>query len=233
MTRSTPRRTLRDSREPLTRERVLRAAVELADAGGLETLSMRRLGEAVGVEAMSLYHHVTNKEDLLDGMVDLVFAEVDLPVPGDDWRPSMRRRALSMRSVLSRHRWATGLMDSRVTPGHAILRHQDAVLGCLRRGGFSVALTAHAVSVLDGYIYGFVLQETALPFDTPDETAEVVESIMSAVAADEYPYLAEIAAEHVMRPGYDYSEEFTYGLDLILDALARAAEREAEEGAEG
>ncbi|MFF4960664.1 TetR/AcrR family transcriptional regulator [Streptomyces sp. NPDC001222] len=220
----TRRTTPQPTRETLTRQRVLHAAVELADTGGLETLSMRRLGEALGVEAMSLYNHVTNKEDLLDGMVDLVFGEVELPTPGDDWRQAMRQRAVSMRLALSRHRWAIGLMESRSTPGPATLRHHDAVLGCLRQGGFSLALTAHAVSVLDSYIYGFALQEKALPFDTPEETAELAESIMSGFGDGEYPYLAEIATAHVMRPGYAYSDEFAFGLDLILDGLQQAAD---------
>ena len=217
------RTTPHPTRETLTRQRVLRAAVELADTGGLETLSMRKLGEAVGVEAMSLYNHVANKEDLLDGMVDLVFGEVELPAPDDDWRQAMRQRAMSMRHVLSRHRWAIGLMESRSTPGPATLRHHDAVLGCLRRGGLSLTLTAHAVSVLDSYIYGFALQEKALPFGTPDEIAELAESIMSGFGEGEYPYLTEIATAHVMRPGYAYGDEFAFGLDLILDGLQQAA----------
>ncbi|WP_460065262.1 TetR/AcrR family transcriptional regulator [Streptomyces sp. YKOK-I1] len=217
------RTTPQPARETLTRQQVLRAAVELADTGGLEALSMRKLGEAVAVEAMSLYNHVANKEDLLDGMVDLVFDEVDLPTPGDDWRQAMRQRAVSLRLVLSRHRWAIGLMASRSAPGPATLRHHDAVLGCLRQGGLSLTLTAHAVSVLDGYIYGFALQEKALPFGTPAETAELADSIMSGFGAGEYPYLTEIATAHVMRPGYAYGDEFAYGLDLILDALQRAA----------
>lgn len=219
----TRRTTPQPTRETLTRQRVLHAAVELADAGGLETLSMRKLGEAVGVEAMSLYNHVANKEDLLDGMVDLVFGEVELPTPGDDWRQAMRQRAISMRLVLSRHRWAIGLMESRSTPGPATLRHHDAVLGCLRHGGFSLTLTAHAVSVLDSYIYGFALQEKTLPFDTPQETAELAESIMSGFGDGEYPHLTEIATAHVMRPGYAYGDEFEFGLDLILDGLRQAA----------
>ncbi|MFD3841531.1 TetR/AcrR family transcriptional regulator C-terminal domain-containing protein [Streptomyces sp. NPDC058642] len=218
------RRTARQpARETLNRQRVLHVAVELADAGGLETLSMRKLGQAVGVEAMSLYNHVTNKEDLIDGMVDLVFGEVELPTPGDGWRQAMRQRAVSMRLALSRHRWAIGLMASRSTPGPATLRHHDAVLGCLRQGGFSLTLTAHAVSVLDSYIYGFALQEKALPFDSPKETAELAESIMSGFGDGEYPHLTEIATAHVMRPGYDYGDEFEFGLDLVLDGLQQAA----------
>ncbi|MFE7116908.1 TetR/AcrR family transcriptional regulator C-terminal domain-containing protein [Streptomyces sp. NPDC057654] len=180
---------------------------------------MRRLGEAVGVEAMSLYNHVANKEDLLDGMVDLVFGEVELPAPGDGWRDAMRQRANSLHLALSRHRWAIGLMESRPTPGPAALRHHDAVLGSLRRGGFSVPLTAHAVSVLDSYIYGFALQEKTLPFDTPEETSDLAESIMSGFDDGEYPHLTELATTHVMRPGYAYGDEFAFGLDLILDGL--------------
>jgi AcrR family transcriptional regulator len=187
---------------------------------------MRKLGEAVGVEAMSLYNHVANKEDLLDGMVDLVFDEVELPSPGEDWRRSVRRRAVSLRTVLARHPWAIGLMESRSTPGAATLRHHDAVLGCLRRGGLSLTLTAHAVSVLDSYIYGFALQEKTLPFGTPDETAELAESIMSGFGEGEYPHMAEMATDHVMRPGYSFGDEFEFGLDLILDGLERAAGRD-------
>ncbi len=209
-------------RTPLSRDSVLRAAVALADASGLDAITMRKVGEAVGVEAMSLYGHVASKGDLLDGMIDVVFGEIELP-PGDiDWKTAMRRRAISVREVLSRHPWASGLMNSRSTPGHATLRHLDAVIGSLRNAGFSVPLTAHAISVIDGYIYGFVLQETSLPFDTPEQTAEVAESIMASFPAGEYPHLTELAVEHVLQPGYDYGDEYELGLDLILDAIERA-----------
>jgi AcrR family transcriptional regulator len=210
------------TRETLNRDRVLHAAVKLADAGGLETLSMRKLGEAVGVEAMSLYNHVADKEDLIDGMVDIVFGEIEVPDPEDGWRESMLRRARSMRHVLSRHRWAIALMESRSTPGPATLRHHDAVIGCLRQGDFSLALAAHAFSALDSYIYGFALTEKALPFETPDETAELAQSIMSRFAAGDYPHLAEMASGYIMKPGYDHGDEFEYGLNLILDGLQRA-----------
>ena len=209
-------------RIPLTRQRVLEAAVGLADDSGIESLTMRKLGQALGVEAMSLYHHVANKDALLDGMVDLVFAEIELPAAGTDWKPAMRRRALSARAALRRHPWAIALMESRGTPGPANLRHHDAVLGCLRAAGFSVALTAHAYSLLDAYIYGFALQEATLPFHTPEETAEVAQSIMAAFPADAYPHLTELAVQHVLQPGYDYGDEFGFGLDLILDGLERA-----------
>ena len=209
-------------RAPLTRDRVLGAAVALADRDGVGSLSMRRLARELGVEAMSLYHHVPGKQALLDGMVDLVFGEIELP-SGDDWRAAMRRRAVSAREVLSRHPWAIALMESRRTPGPANLRHHDAVLGCLRRAGFPVALAAHAYSLLDAYIYGFALQEASLPFTTPEETAEVARSIMAEVPAGAYPHLTELAVEHVLQPGYDYGDEYQFGLELLLDGLERAA----------
>jgi AcrR family transcriptional regulator len=214
-----------DAAEPrvrLNRDRVLRVAVTLADSGGIESLTMRKLGVELGVEAMSLYNHVANKADLLDGMIDIVFAEIELPTGETDWRAAMRRRAVSARDVLSRHRWATGLMESRTTPGPATLRHHDTVLGILRGAGFSIELAAHAYSALDSYIYGFALQEPSLPFDNGEDTAKVAQAIMSRFASGEFPHLTEIAVEYVMQPGYDYGNEFAFGLELILDGLERA-----------
>ncbi|HXV92185.1 MAG TPA: TetR/AcrR family transcriptional regulator [Pseudonocardia sp.] len=205
----------------LTRERVLRAAVALADAGGIEALTMRKLGVELGVEAMSLYHHVAGKSDLLDGMVDAVFGEIELPAAGAGWKAAMRQRAVSAREVLSRHRWAIALMDSRSSPGPATLRHHETVIGTLRRDGFSVAMAAHAFSVLDSYIYGFAMQEAALPFHTDEQAAQVASTILARAAPEQYPHLTEMAAEHVMRPGYSYGDEFAFGLDLILDGLER------------
>jgi len=209
------------ARAPLSREAVLRAAVAFADEHGLASLSMRKLGDALGVEAMSLYNHVANKSALLDGMVDVVFGEIDLPVPGDGWRAAMRQRACSARAVLSRHRWAIGLMESRSSPGPATLRHHDAVIGSLRHGGFSVEMAAHAFSVLDSYIYGFALQEANLPFEPGEGTAELAQAILAQFPTDAYRHLAELTREHVLQPGYDYGDEFEFGLDLILDGLAR------------
>jgi hypothetical protein len=166
---------------------------------------------------------VAHNDDLLDGMVDLVFAEVELAGPGDDWREAMRQRAVSMRLPLTRHRWAIGPMESRSKPGPATLRHHDAVLGFLRRGGFSLTPTAHAVSLRDSCIYGFALQEKSLPFGSSEQTAELAESTMSGFGDGEYPHLTEIATAHVMRPGYAYGDEFTFGLELVPDGLHRAA----------
>jgi AcrR family transcriptional regulator len=206
----------------LTRERVLRAAIGLADRDGIESLSMRNLGAKLGIEAMSLYNHVRNKEDMLDGMVDVVFSEIDLPPSGADWRTAMRRRAISLHQVLLRHPWANGLMESRANPGSATLRHHDAVLGSLRRAGFSVEMAAHAYSILDGYIYGFTLTELTLPFRKPGEVAEVAGNILEGFRTGEYPHLAEMALDRAMKPGYKYGDEFEYGLDLILDGIQRA-----------
>ena len=216
--------TVKGTRAPLSRERVLQAAVELADQSGIESLTMRKLGESLGVEAMSLYNHVANKDALLDGMIDLVFGEIELP--NIDWRTAMRRRGNSAREVLRRHRWAIGLMESRRAPGPATLAHHDAVIGCLRNGGFSVEMAAHAFSVLDSYIYGFAMEEAALPFDSSnaDETAELVDMILAGLPKDQYPHLRELTVEHVLKPGYDYGKEFDFGLELILEGLERALE---------
>jgi hypothetical protein len=165
---------------------------------------------------------VANKDDLLDGMVDVVFGEIELPAGGTDWRPAMRRRAISVRAALTRHPWATPLMQSRSTPGPATLRHHDAVIGTLRTAGFPIALVAHAFSALDSYIYGFALQQRSLPFETGEQTAELAESIMASFPADRYPHLVELTVQHVLRPGYDYGDEFEFGLDLLLDGLERA-----------
>ncbi len=207
-------------RAPLSRERVLRATLVLVDLGGIESLTMRRLGQELQVEAMSLYNHVANKDDILDGIVDLVFSEIALPSDRSDWKTAMRGRAISAREALLHHPWAASLMHSRTNPGPAQLRHHDSVLGSLRGAGFTLVMAAHAVSVIDGYIYGFALQQLNIPIRTPEQVAQVAENILRQLAA-EYPHLAEMITEHAMKPGYDYSEEFEFGLDLILDGLER------------
>jgi AcrR family transcriptional regulator len=210
-------------RRPLSRDRVLQAAVHLADKNGMHELSMRNLGQQLGVEAMSLYNHVGSKDDLLDGMVDFVFSEISLPGSGQDWKFAMRQRALSARAALAGHAWATGLMESRRRPGPATLRHHDAVLGCLRQAGFSLEMAAHAYSVLDSYIYGFALNEQSLPFETPADVAGLGQTMLEQFPSDTYPRLREFIEQHAMRPGYDYGPEFEFGLDLILDGLERVA----------
>jgi AcrR family transcriptional regulator len=208
-------------RTPLSRERVLRGAMAVADAGGIGLLTIRSLAKELGVKPMSVYHHVANKDEILDGIVDLVFSEIELPSPGGDWRTEIEGRARSARAVLSRHRWAIGLMESRTSPGAATLRHHNAVIGTLRAGGFSVELTAHAYALLDSYVYGFALQEASLPFEGPETVAEVAEPMMEQFPAGEYTHLVELATEHVLQPGYDFGHEFEFGLVLILDALTR------------
>ncbi|MFC5754537.1 TetR/AcrR family transcriptional regulator [Actinomadura rugatobispora] len=198
---------------------MLEAAIRVADRGGVEAITMRRVAQELGVEAMSLYHHVPNKEAVLDGVVDAVFAAIELPAECADWRDAIRARAFSARAVLSQHSWALGLMDSRRDPGPATLRHHDAVLGVLRKAGFTLPIAAHAVSLIDSYIGGYVLQEANLPVTTPDDVEEVAGGILAHLPAGELPYLTEMIVDHALQPGYDHTSEFGYGLDLILDAL--------------
>jgi AcrR family transcriptional regulator len=207
-------------RAPLSRERVLHAAIALADTSGIDSLTMRNLGQTLQVEAMSLYNHVANKDDILDGIVDLVFSEIALPTDRADWKEAMRRRAISAHEALLSHPWAPSLMQSRTKPGLATLRHHDSVLGSLRNAGFTLVMAAHAFSVIDGYVYGFALQQINIPLQSKDQVAEVGENILSRLSG-EYPHLAEMITEHAMKPGYDYADEFEFGLDLILDGLER------------
>jgi AcrR family transcriptional regulator len=207
-------------RAPLSRERVLGCAVAIADEKGLTALTMRSLAQELGVKPMSLYHHVANKDEILDGIVDMVFGEMELPRVDGDWRAELTRRAASARSVLRRHPWAITLMESRSAPGPATLRHHDAVLGTLRGAGFSLPMTAHAYALLDAYVYGFAVQEAALPFDK-DTAPEVTEAIAAQFSPEKYPHLVELAVQHAMQPGYDFGDEFEFGLAVVLDALER------------
>jgi AcrR family transcriptional regulator len=208
-------------RAPLSRQRVLQTAIALADDHGIEALTMRKLGEVLGVEAMSLYNHVANKDDLLDGMVEAMFEEIGVPERGASWKAAMRQRALDLRTSLLRHPWAIGLMESRAQPAAATLRHHDAVLGILRKAGFSVEAAGHAYSILDSYIYGFALNDRSLPFDTSEEVVALGTRYLRELPLAEYPYLIEFLTERAMKPGYSYGDEFAFGLDLILDGLER------------
>lgn len=207
----------RATRPALSRERVIQAAVALADASGLDALSMRRLAQSLGVEAMSLYNHVANKDDLLDGIVDIAVGEVEVPKPGDEWKSAMRRRAISTREMLTRHPWAAGLFESRTSPSPIRMRYSDAVLGCLRQGGFSIPMAVHVFNALDSYIYGFALQEQSLPFAELENVPGALAELVRAIPPEDYPYLAETAM--AFATGYRFAEEFEFGLDLILDAF--------------
>jgi AcrR family transcriptional regulator len=202
-------------RQRLSRQRVLETALAMADADGLGAVSMRNLAQALGVEAMSIYNHVTNKNDLLDGMLDRIFAEIVLPKT-PDWRRCMRERAISARRVLVQHPWAIGLLDSRSTPGPATLRHHDWVIGVLRKGGFSLPMTAHAFALLDSFIYGFVMQESSLP---SSELPTHAREILNDLPAERYPHLVELTSGHLLRPSYDFNDSFEFGLELVLDGL--------------
>ncbi len=203
----------------LSRDRVLEGAVAIADAGGLGSLTIRSLAERLGVKPMSVYHYVAGKDEILDGIVDIVFGEIELPSVGSDWRTEMARRAHSARAVLRSHPWAIPLLESRTVPGPANLAHHDAVLGTLRAAGFSREMTAHAYALLDAFVYGFAIQETSLPFEGSDSVGEVAEPIMDLMAAGDYPHLVDMATSYYLEPGYDFGDEFTFGLDLVLDSL--------------
>jgi len=220
-----------EARSPLSRERVLAAAVELADANGIESITMRKVGEALGVEAMSLYNHVANKGDLLDGMVDVVFSEIELP-SGDDvgWREAMRVRCASARQVLARHPWAIGLMNSSTSPGAANLGHHDAVLGVLIGAGLSLPLAGHAFAVLDSYTYGFALQEGTIPVAGAEQIADLATEILGVHTAEAYPNMAAFTTGYVLHGDYDFADEFDWGLDLVLDGLERAVAAERKAG---
>jgi AcrR family transcriptional regulator len=207
------------ARTPLSRERILEGATRVADDGGLASLTIRSLAQALGVKPMSVYHYVAGKDEIIDGIVDSVFSEMDLPVAQGDWRIEMHRRCASVRVVLRRHPWAIPLLQSRTSPGPATLRHLDAVIGCLRGAGFSLELTAHAYAVIDSYVYGFAMSEASLPINGPETVTEVAESMMLQYLAADYPNLLEFTTGHILQPGYDFGFEFDYGLDLVLDAL--------------
>lgn len=212
------------TRPPLTRDKVLTTAVELADRIGADALTMRKLADELDVKAMSLYHHVANKEAILDGMVDVVFAEIDPPPVDLPWREAMAHRCRSARQVLRRHPWATPLMESRTSPGPATLGHHDAVLACLIGGGLPMALVAHAYAVLDAFVYGFAIQEASLPFDGSEDLADFADDLVAPIA-EHYPHLAAFTAQHVVQPGYDFGDSFEVGLAMILDGLEVAATR--------
>jgi len=210
----------------LTAERVIDGAVALADQIGTDALTIRKLADALDVKPMTIYHHVANKDSIVDGMVDLVFSEIQLPPTHEPWREAILVRCRSMREVLARHRWAAPLMETRTSPGPATLRHHDAVLGCFRTAGFSLELTGHAYAIIDAFLYGFALQESTLPATAGDDIAGLAVSIVEQMPADRYPHLAEFTACRVLQPGYDFGHEFDVGIDLVLDGLAHAAEAE-------
>jgi AcrR family transcriptional regulator len=209
-----------ERKAPLNMERIVQAAVALADGDGFESLSMRSLAQGLGAAPMSLYRHLANKEELLDGMIDVVFGEMYSPTIGGAWKTELRKRGMAAREALRRHPWAVGLMETRLSPGPASAEHHNATMGCLREAGFPFRDAVHAYNVLDAYTYGFALQEKTIPFETREQSVEMAE-ITVGERGSEYPYLAEVVHEFATSGGYDYAEEFEFGLDLILDGLAR------------
>ncbi len=208
------------ARPKLTAERVLEGGVALADRIGMDGFTIRKLAAELDTKPMTIYHHVPSKEAIIDGMVDRIFSEIELPPRGTGWATAIALRARSARDVLARHPWASALMESRTNPGPATLRHHDAVIGCFRTAGFSVQMTAHAYALVDSYVYGFALQEANLPATGGQEIAELAGSITDQFEAEQYPHLTELTIEHVLKPGFDFTAEFDFGLNLILDGLA-------------
>ncbi len=208
-----------EPRTPLSRDRVLRAAVDLADETGIDALTMRALGKRLGVEAMSLYNHVANKEDLLVGMADTVLSEVELPADGVDWKTAARRRAVSVRQVLVRHPWAAVLIGALPSPGPETLRYVDSVLRSLRTAGFGPDMASRAFWVLDSYIYGFARQQSNVQLQQAADPA--VAQATRDLPADAYPYLVEAAVSYASGTGWDIEAEFEFGLGMILDGLER------------
>lgn len=208
-----------EPRVPLTRERVLHAAVTLADEQGLAALTMRALGDALGVKAMSLYNHVTDKDDILDGIVDLVVAEIEVPSAVGPWRQAMRDRAWSAHAVLMRHPWACAQLMSRVNVGPAMLRYVDATIGCLTRAGFSLPTADHAWNALDSYTYGFTLQKLNFPFKA-DEYSKVAAGYLPSLSVERFPSMHALTTL-VAGGGHDGLHELSFGLDLLLDGLER------------
>mgnify|MGYP000678070192 FL=1 len=202
----------------LTQRAIIEAAAEVADAGGVAAVTMRSVAKVLGVEAMSLYYHVANKDALLDSLADWVFEQIILPDLDEHWRLGMIARAHSARSVLSKHSWALGMLESRPTPGEKLLRHHDRILGCLLRGGMSPVLAAHAFSAIDSYIYGFVLTEASIS-SSPENLVEEGFSAEVAKQAEKYPNMALIAMAAVNDYNFTFEDEFDYGLSLILDGF--------------
>jgi AcrR family transcriptional regulator len=209
-----------EARLPLSRDRILHAALELADKGGIESLTMRKLGQALGFEAMSLYNHVANKDEVLDGILDLVLAESEPPSAAGDWDTAIRTSAISVHEALRRHPWSCTLLmaPERVRP--ARLRYMDLLLGRLREAGFSAETTYHAYHVLDGHIFGFSLWETSHTY-TAEDVANFEAEFAQTITPDAFPYLHEHAQQHFSEGRHHEVRAFEFGLDLIVDGLKK------------
>ncbi|SME94903.1 TetR/AcrR family transcriptional regulator C-terminal domain-containing protein [Pseudobacteriovorax antillogorgiicola] len=217
----------RKERHSVSREGILQHAIEIANEEGLPKVSMRRIASYFGVEAMSLYHHIQSKDEILNGMVDQILGQVSFDGEAP-WQDSMRQRAESTRQVLIKNPWALGILESRPQPGPETLAYHDKVLGVLFRHGFSLALAAHTFSALDAYTYGFIMQEQALPFDNPEDLEIIAASILASFPKGAYPHLKRLTLDYILKPEYSYDKEFLYGLSLILDTLEARRKKEED-----
>ncbi|MBN9605788.1 MAG: TetR/AcrR family transcriptional regulator [Actinomycetales bacterium] len=211
------------TRRPLDRDRIIDGAVALADEIGLEPLTIRRLAEHLGVRPMSLYHYVASKDDIVDGMVGRVFDEIERPDPAAPWKEAIRGRARSLRAALRRHPWAIPIMEGRRSPGADILDHHEAMVTAWLGTGFPLPLVAHGLAVVDAFVYGFALQEAALPLGEGGDLTDASDQIIAPLPAEKYPSLVRFTVEHVLQPGYDFGDSFEPGLDYLLDGIEHAA----------
>ncbi len=213
----------------LSKEAIIKMAIKMADKDGLSKLSMRNLAKKLNVEAMSLYNHIKNKDDILDAIVDQIFREVSWSTEVN-WKEAMRQRSISIREVLHKHPWAIHLLESRQNPGPITLAYHDRVIRCLRQANFSLRLTGHAFSALDSYTYGFIIQEQNLPFENQEQLKQVASVILNNFPKDEYPSLFEFTSDYILQPGYSHSKEFLYGLELVIEGLDSRFQKEQKEG---
>ena len=227
MSKAKPKR--RATAAPLSRERIMQTALRLADEGGLDNISMRKLAQALGVEAMSLYNHVSNKDEVLDGIADLVVSEIEVPEIGGDWRLELRKRAISAHAVLRGHPWSPLVIASRINVGPAMLRYINATLGCMREAGFSYELADRAWNALDSHIYGFTLLELNFPLD-PSEYVSAASQFVHLLPQETHPYMRELT-QLVIDGKHRGIQSFEFGLDLLLSGLEQL--RRAEAGSHG
>ena len=211
----------------LSKEAILRAAVGLADESGLDALTIRQLAHVLGTAPTTIYHHLKSKGEIIDGMVEFVFSEIEVPSEEVEWTDAIRSRCLSTRRALHRHEWAAPLMESRTTPGPLCLRHHDAAIGHLRRGGLSNELVAHAFAILDAFVYGFSIQAAALPGRARDELVKVATEFDNRDIIPDFPHLAGFVTDRVLQRGHGFEVSFEFGLDILIAGIERTAQRRA------
>lgn len=212
-------------RDTLNQDRIVNAAIEIADAGGIGALTIRRLAAVLDTKPMTIYYHLPSKHHILDGMVDVIYSEIYAPTIENDWRSEVRRRSVSARKVLADHPWATALMESSETPGPANLRHHDEMVACLHHGGFPMGMVVEVYTLIDSFVFGFALQESNLPFASDTDLSDLARETIEP-PRELYPHLAELNSHLMRRPGFSFRDTFELGLDILLAGLESAKERD-------